>query len=48
MKSSISFWWMGFLPTSAGPMMVLTFATALDTPLPMYTLGSLSRSSSAS
>ena len=33
--SSIDFWSDGAMPTSAGPMIVLTFSTAFDTPLPM-------------
>ena len=46
--SSIAFCSDGAMPTSAGPMMVLTFSTALETPLPMYLALSPSRSSSAS
>ena len=37
-----------FFEMSAGPMMSLTFCTALRTPLPRKRLGSLSRSSKAS
>mmetsp|Transcript_2940 Transcript_2940/g.7232 ORF Transcript_2940/g.7232 Transcript_2940/m.7232 type:complete len:270 (+) Transcript_2940:948-1757(+) len=46
--SSISFWFRGFMPFRAGPMMVLMFSTALSTPLPRYLLLSASRSSTAS
>ena len=36
MRSSIAFWSVGSLPTSAGAMMVLTFSTAFVTPLPIH------------
>eukprot|EP00962_Isochrysis_galbana_P030115 scaffold9731_cov113-Isochrysis_galbana.AAC.6 len=46
--SSIAFWSIGDMPSSAGEMMLFTLSTAFCTPLPMYLSLSPSRSSRAS